>query len=363
MKNNEKEQAFDFSKILKKSIIIIPIGLLINLILVLYNNDLNILDVLVNFLPDYFVLVILLITIPWFANTGRLLIWTRFFNKKLTFMETFRITFFSELGAALSPTSIGSGPVKIALLVQKKMAPGTGLSIATLSSLEDFMFFIIAIPAAVTLSSAWDLPLFRVLFERLRYKILDVIAVVGIIILILFILSRIIKNRRLTRWNQQNQPSGSIITRLIQRAKIIMNEFRAAYNVIGRKGKLRFLITTMLTGIQWMCRYSVISALTAGFGINVKPILFFVLQWLVFCMGIFIPTPGAAGGAEASVYLIFFSFVPHESLGLITAGWRFLAFYFFLGIGAVIVLLFNLFSRLPYNRHKASELIFTEPVQ
>jgi len=48
------------------------------------------------------------------------------------------------------------------------------------------------------------------------------------------------------------------------------------------------------------------------------------------------PTPGATGGAEASFYMIYYYLLPHKSIGLIIAGWRFLTFYFLLGLGTIL---------------------------
>ena len=90
-----------------------------------------------------------------------------------------------------------------------------------------------------------------------------------------------------------------------------------------------------LTAIQWVARYSIISVLIAFLGAPVQPVLFWLLQWVVFTLAAFIPTPGAAGGAEAAFFLIYSPFVPAGILGLATAGWRFFTFYLLLGLAAL----------------------------
>ena len=81
------------------------------------------------------------------------------------------------------------------------------------------------------------------------------------------------------------------------------------------------------------------SLLIAFLGAPVQPVLFWLLQWVVFTVASFIPTPGAAGGAEAAFFLVYSPFVPSEVLGLATAGWRFLTFYLLLGLASILYLL------------------------
>src|SRR5690606_28502095 len=96
--------------------------------------------------------------------------------------------------------------------------------------------------------------------------------------------------------------------------------------------------------VQWIARYSVISALVAYLGYPVQPVLFWLLQWVVFTLMAMIPTPGAAGGAEAAFYLIYSALLPEQVIGLATAGWRFLTFYLQLGLASVLFFLLNLRS-------------------
>src|SRR5690606_194930 len=71
---------------------------------------------------------------------------------------------------------------------------------------------------------------------------------------------------------------------------------KQVYRLIRYNGKARFALSLSLTAIGWICRYSVISALVAFLGAPVQPVLFWVLQWVVFTLAAFLPTPGAAGG-------------------------------------------------------------------
>jgi uncharacterized membrane protein YbhN (UPF0104 family) len=69
-----------------------------------------------------------------------------------------------------------------------------------------------------------------------------------------------------------------------------------------------------------------------------------VLQVFVFALMTLVPTPGAAGGAEVMFSLIYRAFLPAGTIGLVTAGWRFLTFYFLLLLAAALSLLFGIQS-------------------
>lgn len=348
------------SKMINKIIIILPIGFLISLAFGVGVSDRDVFTILTNFSLGYFALAMLLIVLPWFANALRLFIWTRFFGTKLSFIQTFRIILVSEFGAAITPSAVGSAPVKTALLIQEKMSSGAALSLATITTFEDLAFFALAVPIALTLASAWHLSFLKIFYEKLHTNLIWLVALILAISFVIWLAMKIISKLHAKKTNKQPNHSPSFIQRITSKGRKISTDFQAAYVLIGKRGKLRFMLTSSLTGIQWICRYSIITALAASLGLNVDPVLFFALQWIVFTLSVFVPTPGASGGAEASFYLIFAPFLPHSSLGLLTAGWRFLAFYLFLGIGVMVYCLFSLVETVIKKNFGETELVLVE---
>ncbi|MCU0645450.1 MAG: flippase-like domain-containing protein [bacterium] len=349
----------NFSKLIKKFAFIIPIGVLINLGLTFSSRDKTIFQTITHFSSFYLFIAILLILLPWFANATRLYIWTQFLKTRLSFLQVFKIILISEFGAAITPSAVGSAPVKTSLLIEKKMSPGAALTLATITSLEDLTFFVFSIPIALTLASAWQLPILKNFFTKLSSIMPWVFGIVGLILIVIFLIRKLLKIQT-EKMNSNPAKTISLILKAQKKGKAVWKDFRAAYRVIGKKGKIRFITTTLLTGIQWTCRYSIITALLASLGIHTEPILFFVLQWIVFVLSIFIPTPGATGGAEASFYFIFYAFLPANTIGLITAGWRFLSFYTFLGIGVLLYYIFVCLERLTKKSYKPEDLVFAE---
>jgi glycosyltransferase 2 family protein len=130
--------------------------------------------------------------------------------------------------------------------------------------------------------------------------------------------------------------------RLKRKFRRTWQDFRSVHQLVIRRGKSRFLLTFLITAVQWTCRYSVVTALAYFLGARVDPVLFFLLQWVIFTAMMFIPTPGASGGAEAAFYLVYEALLPAGVIGIATAGWRMLTFYFQLALGSIIFLVFNI---------------------
>lgn len=355
----KKPIPFDFSKLIKRFIVIIPIGVLVNLVFSFSVRDKTLLKTITHFSSFYLAVAILLILIPWFANTTRLYIWTQFLNAKLSFLQVFKIILVSEFGAAITPSAVGSAPVKTGMLIEKNMPAGTALSLATISSVEDFAFFVFAIPTAFTMSSAWRQPEVIKFFNKFNSKLPWLIVIILFIMIAAFAIKIILQMHR-TKHSKNPKRFSLYLENILERVRNVWRDFKTAYRVIQKKGKIRFISTTLLTGIQWICRYSVITALLASLGMHTDPVLFFVLQWIVFVLSAFIPTPGATGGAEASFYFIFYSFLPGKAIGLITAGWRFLSFYSFLGVGLILYYFLTFLERFTKKYVKQKELVFAD---
>jgi hypothetical protein len=199
----------------------------------------------------------------------------------------------------------------------------------TLGSVEDAVFFLMAIPAAA-LWTSFDIPLLNEVLFALKEKLSVVLLVACCLLLFIIILKTFSK-----RYQELFKSSG-FINKVTQKITNIWQDFSTVYKLIGQKGKIWFLASLFLTSIQWICRYSVISALLAGLSLPVDIVKFFLFQWLVFTLTTFIPSPGGAGGAETAFFYIFSGIIPRELLALTTTAWRFLTFYFQLSLGSIV---------------------------
>lgn len=319
------------NKLFRKLLILIPVGIIGNVIYCLITTDKQMLASVVHFHPGYLLGAALLSVVPWFTGSFRLFTWSRFLGKPLSYRDAFGIVLSADLGAAIAPPMIGGGAVKIGMLMNRGLNTGTAISLPVLENLEDTLFFLILVPMALTISASWDLPRLAGII-RLPQAAWWIGAVFASLCLVLLILAIVLKRR--TRM-------GTI------REKVLaaFRAFQQTFYLIGRDGKKVLVLTLILTTVQWTCRYSIISLLLIGLGIPVQPLLFMVLQVLVFALMILVPSPGGAGGAEIFFSLLYMPFLPAGALGLVTTGWRFFTFYFHTLLAALLSMLLNTLPR------------------
>lgn len=333
----------------RKLFFLIPIGIIGNILFYLMTADRQVLASVLHFSPLSFALAMLLSIVPWFTGSLRLLMWSRFLGNSIDFPAVFKIAIGAELGAAVSPPLIGGSAVKIGMLMRQGFTGGTALSLSVMENIEDTIFFLVMVPLALTITSSWDLPQVGTVLAGLWNSTLwMLLAGIGVCLGATFLLMK--------RKSFNAKPWLSSLATLKDKLGAAYSNFTTTYHRITREGKSIFLVTMALTSLQWFCRYSIISLLLASMGIPVRPILFMVLQVFVFALMTLVPTPGAAGGAEVMFSLMYRSFLPSGTIGLVTAGWRFLTFYFLLLLAAVLSLLFGMQPRAetyPADEHGA----------
>jgi glycosyltransferase 2 family protein len=330
-------------RVFRAMLFIVPLGVLGNIVFSLAVTDRSLLASLAEFPRHYLLLAVALGLVPWFTNALRLMIWTDFLDHRIRFRDAFQITLAMDLGAAVSPTAVGGSLFKWGMLVQRGIRPGAAASITTLPTIEDGVFFAIALPLAIYYTASWDLPVFRDVAGRFEQNVPAVLLIAAAIALVSWLAVRLLLGGGFGKRSQRR--SLRLVVRLRRKLRSTWIDAREVFRLVLRGGKWRFALSFLLTAIQWTARYSVISALVAFLGAPVQPVLFWVLQWVVFSLMALIPTPGAAGGAEAAFFFIYSAFLPERVIGLATAGWRFLTFYLQLGLAAIIFFLLRLRER------------------
>jgi glycosyltransferase 2 family protein len=332
-----------FDKVLRTALYLIPIGVLGNLALSWFATDRGTLAELGRLPVSYLLAGLGLTLVPWVTGTLRLLIWTRFLQFRLPFREALKITLAVDLGAAISPTAVGGELFKWGMLVQRGVPSGSAATVSLLPKVEDAVFFAIALPVALVLSGAWRLPVVTGIVELFPGGLL---ALALPAIAIGFGCWGVVRMMLAGAFGDAPRMAG---LRWIARARRLLHrplsDARAAVLVVVRRGKSRLALTLGLTAVHWIARYSVVTMVLAFLGVPVQPVLFWLLQWVVFTAMSFVPTPGAAGGAEAAFSLIYAPIVPAGLLGVATAGWRMLTFYAPVGLAALVFGALQLLSR------------------
>ena len=324
------------NRVFRTSMILVPFGVLLNLWISWAATDRSVFRRFGELDRRYLYLGVVLALMPWITNTLRILVWARFIGHRVTFLDCFRITLGAELASSVFPTSSGGEVFRWGMMVQKGVTKGEAASIVTLGYLEDLCFFATALPTAFVVSRAWELPVLRRFGREMRGEASGVLPVViGVIAAVAILWQLAIRGyigRGARRWSLRRA------ARTHRRTRKSSRDFRSVLRLVRERGKGRFLLTFLVTAVQWSCRYSVATAVAYFLGAQVDPVLFFLLQWVIFTAMLFVPTPGASGGAEAAFYLVYSALLPASVVGLATAGWRLLTFYLQLSLGSLLFL-------------------------
>jgi glycosyltransferase 2 family protein len=329
-------------RVFRTALVLVPFGVLLNLAISWRFTDQEVLRNLIHLPRHYLYLALALALIPWLTNALRLLIWARFISHRLSFRDAFRITLGAELASSVFPTSSGGEVFRWGMMVQKGISKGQSASIVTLGYLEDMLFFLIAIPAAVVVSSAWNLPVFQYLGRQILTRQNTAVGVLVAFVALLFVARALLRAWLQGGLGEAPRRRGlHVFGTLRRRLRRTWSDFRSVHALVIRRGKSRFLLTFLITAVQWSSRYSVVTALAFFLGAQVDPVLFFLLQWVVFTAMLFVPTPGASGGAEAFFLVAYSALLPGRIVGIATALWRMLTFYFLLALGSLLFLLMN----------------------
>lgn len=304
--------------------ILLPLGFAVHLGITFWRTEAALAGRMVEFSPLVLGLALLLAFVPWATNSLRVWNWLRWVGTPRPLRECLRIVVASEIGAAVSPTSVGSASVKTAMLVRQGVALPRAVSITTLGSLEDGLFFVVVMPVLFVLSGVGH--------EGLLGRVTDAVArqfsspwqpllvLLGVVALAVAFLRSTGLGRR-------------VVTVALQS----LRDTRMLLVLASTQHARQTAINLALTCAQWIARNSIFTVLVLGLGAEIDPLRGLVLQWLCFTLMALIPTPGAMGGAELVFLALFAGELPAELLPLIMSAWRLATFYVLNGVGLLVL--------------------------
>ncbi len=321
--------------LIMRFLIILSLGLLISIAYSAFTVDSAALSAFSQFSATCILVLAGMLILPWLADTIRLQIWLRFLGKRERFTEVFRMTLASEMASALVPAAIGGNGARLGWLITHGIAPGAASSIMLLSALEDMLFFALAVPAALLLSSEAQVGISPdKLWDMLQTHELTGMRGIGFLTMGIIALGSM-------GWILWKLVPERFKARLIKLNDKIKQQIVLAKQTLRQmivRGGWRFFVTVSLSGLHWACRFSMLTVLLVGLHHYVDPFNFFASQWLVFMLMKLFPSPGGTGGAELAFLALYQSFLPENLLGLLVGAWRVLTFTLPVGLATLIFL-------------------------
>lgn len=263
-------------------------------------------------------------------------------NEKISFTEALKVYYISNFAGGITPFFSGTLPTQIYLFnkdIKNNMTLGKATMVATIMPLIKTMVFAIFTPIIF----------FNFKKTMTNYTVFSTILINGailisVLLLFLFILAAKYPEKMLgiiskiqhlpciAKFSRKKQ-----ISRLFDTVTLEIKEFHKSFFLL--KGNwIKLLLSAFFTIIFWGIFFLVAPLLLRGFGIDFNFSHVLAMQVIFYFILPFMPTPGGSGTAEAGFASLFSFFVPVHLLGLFVGTWRFIAFYFNLCIGAIILL-------------------------
>ena len=170
--------------------------------------------------------------------------------------------------------------------------------------------------------------------EAIGYFVTEKWDVILMVLAALFILRIIFKK---LNWSIVPQKYNQAWENLMIELKSGWHEMIYTFGKVIRNGFGYFLISFTILILQWTSRFTVLIVLLYALGVEFEPVQIYLQQWIVYLTMIFIPTPGATGGAEATFFLLFDGEIPKDLLPLIVSTWRFFIYYLMLFTAVTLV--------------------------
>ena len=321
---------------IKRLILLIIIGILGHAIFLFYSLDEKIFQYFykLNFLAILAILSI--IFLYWVGHGFRMVIWSHYLKTPIAFRHCFRIAAITDLGAAISPTLIGGGPIKLISLIRRGLSSGKAGFMTILGGFEDFIMYMLALLASIIYARDGVSNIITSIFELMKENLTTIT-----IFLLVFLIGR-----KSIQWFFPNT-SIKIIprrTRVLLRKvwmdiKKALSEMKSIAVQLIKDGKLRLIISFAILLIQWFLKFSMILIILLSFDQQIDIANIYLKQWITYLTMIFVPTPGAIGGAEGTFYLLFKNEISADLLPLIVSLWRFCTYYLFMFLAILLLII------------------------
>lgn len=257
-------------------------------------------------------------------------------DKLLSWKQSLKITLLAEFGTAITPSSVGGSTMAVLFLAKEKIPVGKSTAMVFTTMLLDELFFVITFPVFLFLIPVADLfpdvagikSIFFLFVAAYCVKLLlCVCLIIGLFFrpqAIKWLLVHIFRLPFLRRWEQSAAKAG--------------DDLIISSGEIKGRGLSYWLPLITATILSWSSRYLIVNALFMAFFPVTDHLLVFARQFVVWILMILSITPGGSGLSELVFKHYLGSLIPLAGLvPVIVFLWRFLSYYTYLFIGAILV--------------------------
>ena len=291
------------SKMMKRGIFMFLLLLAVSIGIIYYTIDLDALKTISSFNSISLLLALVALTVGMYFDGLRLQRLVKIGGYKLSIKAVLRVIFSNYFMAMLTPGASGGAVAQVLVLRSYGVPISKGTPIVLIRTVFSIMFLVIMLPF-VFLRDAIEIP-------YISRDMLLIFAVVSVI--------------------------AMLVGTYILQTKY-MRQF--VYNLAQRFKAHQTFIVFIESGLSLLCLYCIAPALMYAFTPDIPIIDILDRMILLNLILYFAPTPGGTGIAEGLFVVLFSTFVPNGTVGIVAVAWRVMAEYlpFFVGMYAVLTL-------------------------
>lgn len=284
---------------------------------------------------EFLLLGIGCIFIYWLLEAYMLLKLMRRENPQERFSFAFTLMMVGQYYNLLDPSSSGGQPIQLYEMSKQKYGLGTGTAVLV----QKYALYQITITLLAITSIVFCLTELNQSLDAAKWLIVIGLAlnIAAVVLIVIFVFN-------------PNAAKGILVgcVKLLEKIRIIkhpekyykkidhfVGEYELAVEALkSQKKETVWLFLVSL--VQMLVFYSVNYFVFLSMGYHaVNPITIISLQAILYVAVAFIPTPGAAGGAEAGFLLIFGPIYGAANAPVAMILWRIITFYFILVFGGI----------------------------
>jgi glycosyltransferase 2 family protein len=325
-------------KNINRLFILVGVGILLHVIFLLSTIDKKSFAVLLEIKPIFLLAIAILALGPWIGHTCRVMIWSRFLKHPVKLRDAIHVVVANEVGSAVAPTAVGGGPVKIGMLMKYGVPASRATFMVLLSACEDLIFYLCGV--VVTFIYMRD-QIYKMggFLTQNKYLFFGVLAIIVASIFFKKATGQLL--RKLLKLFPES--TAQKIRTIRRKVLSYFSDIGSTFGEVAREGKMELLMSVLLLFFQWFTKFTILGVILLALGIDFQWSDVYIKQWILIITLLFIPTPGASGGAEAGFLLLFGQSLPGDLANLMVSTWRFFTYYYILMLSALI---FNIMLRI-----------------
>jgi len=238
--------------------------------------------------------------------------------------------------STITPAISGGEPLLLFQLTRKGMSAGTATTVIFLRGIMILSIIAVATPIIVFFHGELiDNIIVKGLFRTVALSLAVLVCTVAFVAF--FPLQGGKMLNALAGWLERFPHMARYGRKVAKTIKALLGDFRLTLGMIFSANK-KWLLAAMLSctlslTANFLIAYAVLDGLHCHLQVQQVLMIQFVLYFLLY----FSPTPGGSGIAEGGAFALFAAFVPRHILGMYVILWRFFTVYMWAFIGGSLV--------------------------